>query len=135
MASVRWLRFAIALPALWIASAASAQGLDALKGTTPKERATAQTAMMKERLALTDAQLPQVAALNQTYAEKMEPLIQGSGGPLVRMREAQQIEAQKEAELQKLLTPDQFQKFLAGKDEMREKLVQKIMDQRAQKRS
>lgn len=129
------VRSLLALSLVWIASVASAQDLDALKGTTPKERAVAQTAMMKEKLALTDAQLPKVAALNETYAEKMEPLIQGSEGPMLKLAQARKIEAQKEAELQTVLTPDQFQKLLAGKDEMRSKLMQKIMEQRKQKGS
>ena len=48
-----------------------------------------------------------------------------------RMRAAKGIEEKKEAELKGVLSPDQFQKFLAGKDEMRDQLVQRIKEQRA----
>src|SRR5262245_19501800 len=89
-----------------------------LKGTTPTQRATALTAAMKTKLALTDEQMPKIAALNQKYAEKMEPIINGNGGPLEKMREGRQLQEAKEAELKELLSPEQFQKFLAMKAEM-----------------
>src|SRR5262249_26794523 len=55
-------RIAAALWAALVASTVFAGGLDALKDTTPNERAVAQTAMMKQKLGLTDAQEPQIAA-------------------------------------------------------------------------
>ena len=100
------------------------------KDTTPAERAKAQNAMMRSRLGLTDEQASRVAALNQKYAEKMEPVI---SGPLVKMREVKEIEQQKEAELKQVLSPEQFEKFLAAKDQMREELEQRIRKQRAAK--
>jgi len=103
------------------------------KDTTPAERAKAQNAMMRSRLGLTDEQASRVAALNQKYAEKMEPVIKGSSGPLVKMREVKEIEQQKEAELKQVLSPEQFEKFLAAKDQMREELEQRIRKQRAAK--
>jgi len=105
--------------------------LDELKNTTPEERATVQTAMMRTKLGLTEAEAPKVAAINRKYAEKMEPIIKGSEGPLMKMRDAKAIEQGKEAELKKALSPDQFQKFLAMKEEMREQMAQKVKEQRA----
>lgn len=116
---------------LLIAAGVLAADLDALKETTPIERAKAQTAMMKAKLGLTDAEVAKVAPLNLKYAEKMEPIIKGSAGPLVKMREARGVEEQKEGELKTLLSAEQFQKFLAAKDEMREELVDRIQKQRA----
>lgn len=92
-----------------------AADLEALKETTPKERAAAQTMMLKSKLDLTEAQTPKIAAINMKYAEKMDPIIKGSQGPLMKARAAKGIEAQKEAELRTVLTPDQFQKFEANK--------------------
>ena len=131
MVSRRTLCGSVLLVAALVAARAWAADLDALKATTPKERATAQTTMMKSKLELTDAQTPKIAAINQKFAEKMEPVIKGSEGPLMKMRAAKDIESQKEAELQKVLTPEQFQKFLAGKEEMREHLIDRIKEQRA----
>jgi len=131
MVSRRTLRGSILLVAALVSARAWPADLDALKDTTPKERATAQTMMMKSKLDLTEAQTPKLAAINQKYAEKMEPVIKGSEGPFMKMRAVKDIESQKEAELKKVLTPEQFQKFLAGKDEMREHLIDRIKEQRA----
>src|SRR5215470_5987308 len=117
--------------ALAIASRALAQDLAALKDTTPKERAMAQTAMMKEKLALTDAQVPAVDALNLKYAERMEPIIKGSEGPFMKMRDARKVEQDKEAELKTVLSPDQFQKFQAAKEAMRQQFAARLKEQRA----
>jgi len=131
MAVMRNVGRVIALVLVLGASGAWAADLDALKNTTPKERATAQTAMMKSKLELTDAQTPKIAAINQKYADRMEPVIKGSQGPLMKMRAAKEIESQKEVELKGVLTPDQFQKFLAGKEEMRQKMLDRVTEQRA----
>lgn len=131
MRTGRVVRVSLLLSVLLVGATAWGQNLNELKETTPKERAAAQTAMMKEKLALSEAQLPKVAALNLTYAEKMEPVIQGSEGLLMRIEQAKQLETAKEAELSKLVSPAQFQKFLASKTEMREKLLDKVMEQRA----
>jgi len=107
------------------ALSASAQ-LDALKNTTPEERAKALTALMKTKLSLTADQLPKVADLNLSYAQKMEPVIKGAAGPFRKMREAERINRQKEAELKQLLSPEQFNKYLAAKAAMRERLAEKV---------
>ena len=49
----------------------------------------------------------------------------------MKMRDAKAIEQEKEAELKKVLSLDQFQKFLAMKEEMREQLAQKVKERRA----
>ena len=114
-------------------ASAAAEGLDDLKDTTPAERAAAQTAMMKSKLGLTDDQLPKIKAINEKYAEQMEPIIKGSDGPFVKMRAVKQVEDQKEGDLQGVLSKDQFSQFQAMKTEMRDKLIAKIKEQQAQK--
>ena len=116
---------------LLVVRSAVAANLDELKDTTPEERATVQTMMMREKLGLKEAEVPKVAAINRKYAEKMDPIIKGSEGPLMKMRDAKTIEREKEAELKKVLSPPQFQKFLATKEEMREQFAQKLREQRA----
>lgn len=121
----------LAFISLLVVRSAVAANLDELKNTTPEERATMQTAMMRTKLGLNAAEVPKVAGINRKYAEKMEPIIKGSEGPLMKMRDAKAIEQEKEAELKKVLSPDQFQKFLAMKEEMREQLAQKVKERRA----
>ena len=114
-----------------LASQAPAADVDALKDTTPAERAKAQTAMMKAKLGLTDAEAAKVSPINLKYAERMEPIIKGSEGPLKRMEEVHAVEQAKEAELKGVLTADQFTKFEANKQEMMEKLADHIHADRA----
>ena len=119
------IAFVAAVGSLLFTLAASAQ-LDELKNTTPEQRAKALTEMMTTKLGLTPEQTGKVAELNLTYANKMDPLIKGSAGSLVRMREMKQINQAKEAQLKQILTPQQFEKYLASKEQMRENLAEKV---------
>jgi hypothetical protein len=119
------IAFVAAVGSLLFTLAASAQ-LDELKNTTPEQRAKALTEMMTTKLGLTPEQAGKVAELNLTYANKMDPLIKGSEGPFVRMREMKQINEAKEAQLKQILTPQQFERYLASKKQMREQLVKKV---------
>src|SRR5215470_3409862 len=87
-----------AVGSLLFALAASGQ-LDQLKNTTPEQRAKALTEMMTKKLGLSPEQTSKVADLNLKYANQMEPLIKGSEGPLVKMRQMREINEAKEAEL------------------------------------
>ena len=119
------IALAAAVGSRLFALAASAQ-LDELKNTTPEQRAKALTEMMKTKIGLTPEQTGKVAELNLTYAKKIDPLIKGSAGPFVRMGEMKKINEEKEAELKQILSPQQFEKYLASKEEMGEKLVEKV---------
>jgi hypothetical protein len=88
-----------------VAGPAAAQELEKLKHTTPEERATVQTNLMKEKLELTDAQLPKVREINLETAKKMDPVIKGTGGRFERLTEARQIGEAKDAQLKEVLTP------------------------------
>ncbi len=128
---MRSKRLAIGLAAAFFlaAAAAHAQGqMDKLKNTTPEERARIQTMMMKEKLGLTPQQLPAVEQINLGTATEMQPVITGSEGPLIKMRKAKAIEAQRDAELQKVLLPPQYQQWLAEKEAMRQKAEEKLLE-------
>jgi hypothetical protein len=114
-----------AVGSLLFALIASAQLAD-LKNTTPEQRAKALTEMMTTKLGLSPEQTSKVANLNLKYANKMEPLIKGSEGPFAKMREMREVNEAKQTELQQILTPQQFQNYLASKEQMREKLLEKV---------
>ena len=133
MVGMRSVRAWIAVAVLVIATSVAAEGLDDLKDTTPAERAAAQTTMMKDKLGLSDEQTPKIKAINEKYADQMDPLIKSSDGMLLKMRAMKQVEDQKEAELKGVLSSDQFAQFQAMKNEMRDKLMERIKAQRAQK--
>ena len=114
-----------AVGSLLFALIASAQLAD-LKNTTPEQRAKALTEMMTTKLGLSPEQTSKVANLNLKYANKMEPLIKGSEGPFAKMREMREVNEAKQTELQQILTPQQFQNYLASKEQMREKMLNQI---------
>ena len=118
----------VAAMSLLIVVAAGAQNeMEKFKSSTPEERARLQTEMMKTKLGLTPDQTPKVAAINQKYAQRMEPIIKGQEGPLMRLRQMREVGQAKEAELKGVLSPEQFQKYLAEKQEMREKFEDKLI--------
>jgi len=116
-----------ALSLLIVVTASAQNEMEKLKSSTPEERARLQTEMMKTKLGLTTDQTPKVAAINQKYAQRMDPIIKGQEGPLMRLRQMREVGQAKEAELKGVLSPEQFQKYLAEKQEMREKFEDKLI--------
>lgn len=100
--------------------------LDELKNTTPGERASLQTELMKSKLALTAEQTQAVADLNLKYANRMEPIIKGSSNSLSKMFQMRKINNEKETELKRILSPQQWEKFDASRDEMRQQFEAQI---------
>lgn len=117
--------------ALCLASGAGAQDLRTLENTTPQQRADIQTAFMAKRLSLSPEERDKVAALNLKYAEQAQPILTGSEGPLRKMHDLKGIESQKESELKGMLTPAQFQKFLASKETLRAHLAKELSNRGA----
>lgn len=131
---MRSQRLALGLAAVLLfgSATASAQGEAAqLAKTTPEQRAKIQTLVMNEKLSLTAQQLPAVEKINLDTATAMQPVLESSEGPLIKMREARSIESQRDASLQKVLEPAQYQQWLAQKEAMRQKAEQKLMEKRA----
>jgi hypothetical protein len=118
--------FVVAMLLVGSASAARADMMANLAKTTPKERAGIQTAFMKSKLGLQEAELAKVAAINLEYAEKAEPVIKGSDGPFMKMRQMKEIQGQKDTALKGVLTPDQFQAYEAAREEMKQKFEEAI---------
>lgn len=112
--------------------AASAQGqLDQLAKTTPEQRAKVQTLVMKEKLSLGDSQLPAVEKINLDTATAMQPVLESTDGPLIKMRKARAVEEQRDAALQQTLQPAQYQQWLAEKEAIRQKAEEKVMEKKA----
>jgi hypothetical protein len=117
-----------------LAAGAWAQGLAELKKTTPEQRTTLLTDMMRARLQLTESQVGQVREINLKYAKQMQPILEGSERPFKEVWELQDLNHGKEAELKKVLSPEQFQQYLVAKDELRQKLEQRIWERKAEAR-
>ena len=109
---------------------ASAQ-MEELRNTTPAQRAKLETAFMKFKLQLSPEQVQQVGAINMKYAEQMEPIINGPGRKIGKLRQAGMIDQAKDQELQTALSPDQFGRYMASKEEMRRKVAEKARAKRS----
>ena len=119
----------IAIAALLFALGAPASAqLAALKNTTPQQRATVLTKLMQKRLGLSGSTLEQVSKINLEYANKAQPILQGADRPFEEMREMRDLDEQKDAALKNVLSPTQFQKYQAGKAELRQKFEQRITE-------
>src|SRR5262249_17740889 len=120
------IALALLAAALLAAPSAALAQLDELKDSTPKQRATVETAFMRRKLELTPQQDRQVSALNLKYAEQMQGVIGGSDGPFMKLRAAEAIDKEKDSALQGILSPAQFQQYQAAKQELRTELETKL---------
>ncbi len=87
-------------------------------GSTPEERASRQTEMMKDGLNLTSAQEPKVSAINLKYAKKMEDVRKIADTAAMR-KSVKSLNQQKESELKTILTAEQFKLYLKQMEEMK----------------
>jgi hypothetical protein len=91
--------------------------------TTPEGRAAFQTQEMKKALGLNQDQIDKVREINLKYARKIETTVdtsKGEGGELGGMRE---ISEEKDSEMKGVLSAEQYDKYLAMKEEMRKKML------------
>ena len=99
-------------------SASFAQQGGGQRNMEPKEMAERQTNQMKESLELTAEQLPKVEVLNLKYAEKFGKARDQANGDRESMRSTMmEMMKEKDVELKKILTADQWTKFEADRKE------------------
>jgi len=105
--------------------------MDELRNTTPGERARIETAMMKMKLQLIPQQMQQVGSINLKYAKQMDPIIKGSQPKLRKMLQANTINQAKDEELRTVLSPDQYERYMASKEDMRKEVAEQVRTKRA----
>jgi hypothetical protein len=127
------IRTIFVVASLAIAAPLLAVDIDALKETTPEERAEAQTLMMKENLGLSEQKVEKVRAINLKYAKVMDPTIQGADGPMQKGRVASNRQAQKDGELKAVLSADEYKEYLASKLKMRDHIVERVFEERGKR--
>ena len=84
---------------------------DALRNTTPQQRADMQTQMMKKELNLTDTQYTAVSKLNLEYAQKMQPVLASGDGRMAKAMKAKSIMKEKDKKLKAILTEEQYNRY------------------------
>ena len=107
------------------AKAQTGDAAAALKNTTPEQRAQFQTSLMKTKLKLDSAQTLKISDINLKYAKKNDELMKGDGRKFKMMRDMMAIQKDKNADLKKVFTDDQYKQYVAMEDEMKEKMKER----------
>lgn len=119
----------ITITLLFFSAAVFAQ-MQQLRNTTPLQRAKLETFFMKKKLSLTPRQTSQVMEINLKYAKRMEPIVKGGHGKPGMLREAAALRQAKDRELTRVLSPGQYQGYLASREQMQQQMVEKMMQKR-----
>ena len=126
---IPFMLFVIAL-SISVLPAASADGegeaekiKEIIDKTTPEGRAAFQTQEMKKGLGLNQDQIDKVRELNLKYARKVETTADASEGESRKLGEMKKISEEKDSEMKAVLSSEQYDKYLAMKEEMRKKLL------------
>jgi len=105
---------------------ASAEDMSFLLETTPNQRAESQTRFMANKLGLNGEALQKVQAINQEYAEKVEPVLKGSAMGLVKKHQIDSLQSQKDDALRGILNATQFDAYINAKDELKQAMQQDL---------
>lgn len=121
--------------ALLIAPAiASAQGADEIRNSNPEERAEMQTEWMKETLSLDSGAAAAVHEINLKYAKKNQTAMESSGSRRNKLRSLKKLSSEKDAELEKVLSAEQFRTYKKKKDEMKDRMKEEVRERRGSRR-
>ncbi|HWB93571.1 MAG TPA: hypothetical protein VG605_17040 [Puia sp.] len=123
------IRLRLAAAFLILTLGAKAQRTDST--STPEARATALTEKMKTQLALTDDQVPQVQAINLKYVEKNQEILAGTEGRFAKFRAFKSSQKAKDKELKAILDKDQYKKYEAMKEQMKNQVRQQYQNKGA----
>ena|SRR6187402_2231674 len=89
------------------------------------KRAMAFTERMRTELSLTDTQYPQVREINLKYAQKNEDIFKGSEGRFSKFKALKSSQKAKGKEMKAVLTSDQYKKYEAMVEEMKNKAMER----------
>ncbi len=99
-------------------STTSQESAETIKNISPEQMAERQTTQMSERLDLKPDQIIAVKAINLKYAKKMKVLSQ-QGRSRRKMKALKSINKDKNAEMQKVISKEQYEGYEEMMKEMR----------------
>lgn len=99
-------------------NAALAQ-LDQFRNSTPEERADIQTNWMKETLELNESTTTAVADINLKYAVELQKELANGKSKMGAMRTLRKASAEKDKELESILSPDEYSRYEDNKSKLR----------------
>ena len=99
--------------------------------TTPEQRAELLTQKMNEKLTLTDDQRPAIYDINLRYARNVESAYSSGGRKMKRLKSMKAASKEKDGELKKIMTGEQYKSYLRYKDELKDMVKEKIEEKKA----
>lgn len=120
---------ALLLTAICVNTAVAQEKLEKLmKETTPVERAEMQTENMAKTLSLTAEQKEKTAEVNLKYAHRMQTAYDSGAGRLDRLKKMKVVGEEKDNELKKIFTPEQYAKYQKNREEMKNDMRSKAKE-------
>lgn len=102
------------------------------KNSSPEERAELLTEWMKDELLLDSNTVKSVYAINLKYAKKNMELMNSGGSKLSKFRKFRSSSKDKDEELKRVLSRDQYEVYQKRKEELREIMKEKIKERKSQ---
>jgi len=129
------LRIIFIVGLMLTANASLAQrGGGAFMERPPEERAEIQTRLMGNALSLSDSsRIDKVYDINLKYAKKMEELANSGSRRRAKFRKMRSLSEDKDKELKKALTSEQYEEYLELKEQMRERMIEEMQKRREEK--
>src|SRR3989338_4635570 len=99
---------------------------EAVRSSTPEQRASALTEVMKQELTLSDDQVPRIHEVNLKYAELAEAEKDKNTSKREKFSRVKELDMQKEADLKPVLTDDQLEEYSKHKKDYMQKMIEKL---------
>jgi hypothetical protein len=96
---------------------------EAFKNLRPDQRAKILADIMKSVLPLRESQYKPIYAINHKYAQKVGPILKSNDSKISKFYQINVMQSDKESEYKKILTEQQFKKYM----ELKESLMKKAM--------
>ncbi len=96
-----------------------------------QERAQRLTDKLKEKLGLSDEQVPKVAEINLRAAKSMDATAGAPGGRRGRLREVRSVQQQRDKDLKEVLTAEQWKQYEAIREEKRSEARSRMRERRS----
>ena len=78
-----------------------------------------------EALNLSEEQKPEFEAITRKYAEQMKAVKDGGGAKLQKYKKVKSIQKNKNSEMEKLLSKDQYEVYLEKQEEMQKRMKER----------
>jgi hypothetical protein len=104
--------------------------LEDIKKMSPEENAELMTDWMKSALALDESQAARVHDINLNYAKKNREIVNSGERKLRLHKQLSKSSKEKDGELSKILTKEQYRMYQEKKEDMKAKMKQKMKEKR-----